>query len=241
MSGIPCRCPLRRRVAAAAVIIVIILVVSGSGYYIYQDRHSPTQSSNQESSSGTSTASITSPATTVGSGATSRSSGSSNSSGLAAGDANWTTYHGDNARTGDGPSSNFTSIQLAWKSTRLDGSVYAEPLILGNAVFVATEGDTVYSLDAGTGTVLWQTHLGTPVPGGQLPCGDINPSGVTGTPVIDASTETLYVVAFVSLHHVLFALDLRSGACTIAAERRPHVPVWLRPQRGAAEGSADTS
>ena len=228
---------MRRRVAAAAVIIVIVLVVSGSGYYIYQDTRSPAQSSNPGSSSGTSTASATGTATTVGSGATSQSGGASSSSGLAAGNGNWTTYHGDNARTGDGPSSNFTSIQLSWKSTRLDGSIYAEPLILGGAVFVATEGDTASSLAAGTGVVLWQRHLGTPVPGGELPCGDINPSGVTGTPVIDASTQTLYVVAFVSLHHVLFALDLRSGAVLSQQNVDPTSPSGFDPsveqQRGA--------
>ena len=55
-------------------------------------------------------------------------------------------------------------------------------------VFVATENDTVYALSASTGAVVWSTHLGTPVPSGSLPCGDITPTvGITGTPVIDPS------------------------------------------------------
>jgi outer membrane protein assembly factor BamB len=61
---------------------------------------------------------------------------------------------------------------------------------------------------------VWRAQLGTPVDGGSLPCGDINPSGITGTPVADASSNTLYVVAFLGAgtHHELFALDLANGA-----------------------------
>ena len=50
-------------------------------------------------------------------------------------------------------------------------------------VFVATENDTVDALSATTGAVDWSSHLGTPVPAGSLPCGDISPTvGITGTP-----------------------------------------------------------
>jgi outer membrane protein assembly factor BamB len=71
----------------------------------------------------------------------------------------------------------------------------------------------VYAFDAGTGAQAWRAQLGAPVNGGNLPCGDIDPSGITGTPVADTSSNTLYVVAFLAAgtHHELFALDLANG------------------------------
>ena len=59
----------------------------------------------------------------------------------------------------------------------------------------------------------WQQHLGDPIRGGSLPCGNIDPSGITSTPVIDPSTATLYAVGFVQPgRHVLWALDTATGA-----------------------------
>lgn len=127
----------------------------------------------------------------------------------------WPTYHKDMLRSGYDPAfPNFTTASLHWKSTTLDGNVYAEPLIVGTAVIVATERNSLYELNAITGQTVWHINLGTPVNGGVLPCGDINPSGITGTPVIDAAEKTVFVVAFLSapsLHHELFALDLDTG------------------------------
>ena len=99
----------------------------------------------------------------------------------------------------------------------MDGSVYAEPLISGGSVFVATENDSVYSLNAATGAIQWQVHLGTPVPLSSLPCGNIDPEGITGTPVIDPAAGVIYVVALVqpsgqAMHHELDALNLSTGA-----------------------------
>src|SRR5262249_26578907 len=82
---------------------------------------------------------------------------------------------------------------------------------LHDVVFVATEHDSLYAIDAGSGEVLWQrsfldagvpanntlsaTAIGT-VPSGDTGSGDINPEiGITGTPVIDGASGTLYVVA----------------------------------------------
>jgi outer membrane protein assembly factor BamB len=92
--------------------------------------------------------------------------------------------------------------------------VYAEPLVCGNSVYVATEENTVYAVNASTGTVIWHTNLGTPVTSSTLPCGDIGPTtGITGTPVIDVATGTLYAVAFLSPHqHVLFGLNVANGS-----------------------------
>jgi outer membrane protein assembly factor BamB len=112
--------------------------------------------------------------------------------------------------------------------------VYAEPLVLGRRVYVATENNTVYALNAGNGHVAWQRHLGTPVQGSTLPCGNIEPvTGITGTPAI--SKGVLYVVAFLSGdRHVLFALRLRGGK----VERRrqidtPGSDTLVHQERGA--------
>src|SRR5208337_2274447 len=125
---------------------------------------------------------------------------------------NWSTYHRDTFRSGYDPTiSSFTAVNLHWKSSTLDGDVYAEPLVVGTDVVVATEENSVYELNANTGQTMWHINLGTPVNGGVLPCGDINPSGITSTPAIDVSGGTIFVVAFLSapsLHHELFGIDL---------------------------------
>ncbi len=82
-------------------------------------------------------------------------------------------------------------------------------------VIVASENDIVYALNETTGLPVWQTQLGTaatPTSG----CGNIDPIGVTGTPVIDAATGTLYLDATTGgtagPTHQLFALSLTTGA-----------------------------
>src|SRR3954453_7649536 len=125
--------------------------------------------------------------------------------------ANWPTYHANLARTGvDTTSPELSGFHRTW-TQQFDGQVYAEPLAIGNRVYVATENNTVYALNAGNGHVTWKRHLGTPVQGSTLPCGNIEPvTGITGTPAI--SGDTIYVTAFLSgNHHVLFGLRLRGG------------------------------
>ena len=152
----------------------------------------------------------------------------------------WPTYHRDNSRSGYDPSiSQFTSVSLNWKSATLDGDVYAEPLIVGTDVIIATEQNTLYELDADTGQVVWHTNLGTPVTSGLYCSGDINPSGITGTPVIDVSSGTIFAVAFLqapSLHHELFAVDLSTGNVKFHLTIDPqstNFPVNAQQQRGA--------
>ncbi len=53
--------------------------------------------------------------------------------------------------------------------------IYAQPLVIGDQVVVATEGNTVATLDASTGAVVWSTNLGTPVPRSDLPGGNMDP------------------------------------------------------------------
>jgi len=81
---------------------------------------------------------------------------------------------------------------------------------------VATEDDTVYSLSAATGKVVWSTHVATPVPSSLLPCGDIGPTvGITGTPVIDTPRDEIYAVADELIGgkpaHVLVGLKTTTG------------------------------
>jgi outer membrane protein assembly factor BamB len=124
---------------------------------------------------------------------------------------------------------------MAWRAS-VDGAVYASPLIVSGHVIVATENNSVYSLDLFTGAVVWKTHLGDPVDASSLPCGDIKPvTGITGTPAADASTGRVYVAAFLrGAHHMLFALSLTDGS---TAWQRPIDPVGSNPtveqQRGA--------
>ncbi len=129
------------------------------------------------------------------------------------GGVNVTTWHVDNNRTG--LNNKETTLSLANVTPKtfgklfsysLDGYAYGEPLVMSgvtingakhNVVYVATEHDSVYAFDAnsyGTGAPLWHTSL---LKSGEVPVkGTIKPwQGVTSTPVIDASTNTIYVVS----------------------------------------------
>src|SRR5207302_5745674 len=84
-------------------------------------------------------------------------------------------------------------------------------------LFVATAQDRVYALDASTGAEVWQRSLGTPVGRAQLPCGNLDPLGVTGTPVIDVASRTLFVAALTTAAdgartHRLAALSIDDGS-----------------------------
>ena len=128
--------------------------------------------------------------------------------------SDWTTYHHDAARSGvSDDQAPIGQVRKLWDST-LDADMYAQPLVVGGHVIAATEGNSVYAFDAASGAQIWRAPLGTPVDGGSLPCGNIDPSGITGTPVTDTSSNTLYVVAFLAAgtHHELFALDVGNGA-----------------------------
>jgi hypothetical protein len=124
------------------------------------------------------------------------------------------TFRADNLRTGWFSSEpvlnvsnvNATSFGLL-KTVVLDGRVDAQPLyvsqqtILGkgihNVIYVATENNSVYAIDATRGTILWRRTLGTPVPY-QYKNNDDNVypvMGILSTPVIDRTLGNIYVVA----------------------------------------------
>ncbi len=135
--------------------------------------------------------------------------------------ADWATYGGNPSRSGLAVGTPTFRGHLARRWTaHLDGDVYAQPLVVGGRVIVATENDSVYALAAGSGRLLWRRHLAAPVTTG-LPCGDVSPSGITGTPVADVTSGRLFVTTFTAsggYHHTLWALDLTNGAT-----------VWRRP------------
>ncbi|MGH3493347.1 MAG: PQQ-binding-like beta-propeller repeat protein [Sciscionella sp.] len=134
----------------------------------------------------------------------------------------WPTYHHDNQRSGTGVATpSLGRLSRAW-SARLDGAVYGQPLVLGGRVLAATEQDSVYALRAADGHVLWSRHLGTPQPKSGLPCGDIDPLGITGTAAYDARTGLVFVVAeTVGGRHTLYGLNARTGSVVLRRSVEP--------------------
>jgi outer membrane protein assembly factor BamB len=167
---------------------------------------------------------------------------SASASGSGAAAADWTTYNRTADRSGLSVSSPAPgSVRKAWTAS-VDGTVYAQPLIVGPTVIIATENDTVYALNAATGAVRWTRHLASPVPSG-LPCGNIDPSGITGTPVADPASGRLWLVTFTAqpdYHHTLWALSLATGA---TVSQRPidlsGTDVKAQQERGALTLAGD--
>jgi hypothetical protein len=102
--------------------------------------------------------------------------------------------------------------------------VYAQPLVAGSTVIVATEDDWAYGIDAGTGHVEWSRQLGTAWPTGTVNCADVGPTaGVTSTGVYDPASGTVYLVGEVippggsanNPEFDLFGLDASTGQVTL--------------------------
>lgn len=153
----------------------------------------------------------------------------------------WTTYHDNNSRAGyiaNAPDAH--KLTSLWNA-QLDGAVYGEPLVVGGHVLVATEGDTLYSLDASTGKVQWHTNVGQPVPLSDLPCGNIDPLGITGTPVYDPVSGLIFAVAeIIGPQHILVGLDVRTGQVKLRrAVDPPGMDPTAQQQRAALALSAN--
>jgi outer membrane protein assembly factor BamB len=153
----------------------------------------------------------------------------------AAGD--WPMYHGDPARTGVAASMPTASGPLRRiASLKLDGQVYASPIVVAGLTVVATENNTVYAFD-GRYRQVWKRHLGAPSPASERPCGNIDPLGITGTPVYDAGTERIFVAPEFSgspPRHEIVALDARTGAVTWHRSLDlPGVDAAVMQERGA--------
>jgi hypothetical protein len=152
------------------------------------------------------------------------------------------SWRNDNSLTGQNPKEIALTPSNVNASTfgklfgcSVDGQIYAQPLyvpnvtlanITRNIVYVATEHDSVYAFDADAipCQTLWQvTFLNsaaaiTAVPSTDIPGQiDVVPEiGITGTPVIDPATATLYVVAKTKEKGTyvqrLHALDVTNGS-----------------------------
>ena len=161
--------------------------------------------------------------------------------GLGLAQVNVLTCHNDNARTGANLNESILTPANVNQTTfgklftyNVDGYVFAQPLYVSglsipgqgihNAVFVATAHNSVYCFDAdsNTGTnggVLWQVNLGPsapcPVSGFEFRA-ITNEVGITGTPVIDPVSQTIYLDTFTTAgtnySHVIHALSLPDGS-----------------------------
>jgi len=142
----------------------------------------------------------------------------------------WPTYHHDNARTGYLANEPDPKRLIPAWTAKLDHAVYAEPLVIGERVIVATEGDSLYSLDARTGQVQWRTTIGQPVPLSALNCGGtIDLIGITGTPVYDPVSGLVFAVAEVTgPRHLLVGVDVNTGK--IRVHRLVDVPAMDPPR-----------
>src|SRR5437660_660507 len=101
----------------------------------------------------------------------------------------------------------------------ISGNVYAQPLYIeggpkGPMVIAVTESNNVYALNATTGLPIWsRTDIGPPVP--STPCGGFNPTGITGTPVVDLASRRLFFDALidgVTKKHFIYSLNVDTGA-----------------------------
>src|SRR5207248_6601273 len=106
----------------------------------------------------------------------------------------------------------------------ISGNVYAQPLYVeggpnGPMIIAVTESNNIYALNATTGTVIWQRNLGEPVPLSSLPCGNIDPVGITGTPVVDLTSRRLFFDALLVnggiIKHFIYSLDVDTGVTTL--------------------------
>lgn len=172
------------------------------------------------------------------------------------------TYKGDNNRTGAYANettlnkSNVNASQFGRRvSYPVDGQVYAQPLFVPNltiggathnVVFVETEHDSVYAFDADQTTPtqpLWYTSFltngATSVPSSYLSCNDMTPEvGITGTPVIDSASNTMYVVSY-TLENSAFVYRLHALDITTGLDKVKPAPTIQGSVAGTGAGSAN--
>src|SRR5438552_6764860 len=103
----------------------------------------------------------------------------------------------------------------------ISGNVYAQPLYIegganGPMIIAVTESNNVYALNATTGLPIWsRTDIGPPV--AITPCGGFNPTGITGTPVVDLASGSLFFDALISgspTKHFIYSLNVDTGVTT---------------------------
>ncbi|MGB9474559.1 MAG: hypothetical protein WCE87_05755 [Candidatus Udaeobacter sp.] len=139
---------------------------------------------------------------------------------------NVTQEHNNPSRDGLYIDSAFTAANAANLTRDLNfdgtisGHVYAQPLYIdggpnGPMVIAVTESNNVYALHADTGVPIWsRTDIGTPASTGACP-GNISPVGITGTPVVDLGSRSLFFDAVINgnpVKHFIFSLNVDTGA-----------------------------
>ena len=80
-------------------------------------------------------------------------------------------------------------------------------------VIAVTESNNVYALNANNGNIIWQRNLGLAVTSG-LPCGNISPLGITGTPAVDLASRSLFLDAMIDGNpkkHFVYSLNVDTG------------------------------
>ena len=153
------------------------------------------------------------------------------SAGFGARAADVSTYHNSNNRLGAYVDATLTQAAaasitpVAGFSATTSGNQYAQPLFwhpkgaANGQVIVATENNQVSALDGVTGATLWSVQLPASVAKSNLGCGNIDPEGVTGTPVLDAKTGTLYLDYLTLINgaatHEITALSLANKGATL--------------------------
>ena len=172
------------------------------------------------------------------------------------------TYHNDNLRTGWNEfekhlkPANVNAASLTAITVALDDEVDTQPLIVPkvhitagshqgkhDVVYVATENNTIYAIDASSGEILISPNFGPPVPiltNTAVPaynCGNNGPNiGVNGTPVIDTETQTMYVVVYTFEQNKpiyrIHALDIGNLADKVT-------PVTVTASHTLSDGSTD--
>jgi hypothetical protein len=124
-------------------------------------------------------------------------------------------------------------------STAITGQVYAQPLVVGNTLLVATETNDVYGIDPASGAIRWHHNFGVPWNPNDAPCTDLTPDvGITGTPTIDPATGTAYFLSktYVSgstgpVKYVAHAIDVATGT------ERPGWPTEIKGTASNAPGA----
>jgi len=196
-----------------AVALLAVIVVGGVTYVRLAGSGEATPAASSAASPFTEAAAVPPAATATATAAATATTAPASPS-PAASPADWPVYHFDALRSGQYPSlpAFGGSLTPGW-STPLDGAVYAEPLVVHGNVIAATEGDSVYAINPASGAILWSRNLGVPVSRSTLPCGNIDPLGITGTPAYDSVTGSIFAVAEVAgPYHILFALNAVTGA-----------------------------
>src|SRR5436309_6191634 len=143
---------------------------------------------------------------------------------------NVTQFHNHDSRDGlyVDPARTPAATAILTRGLNFDGTivgdVYAQPLYIDDGpggrptIIAVTESNNVYALDAMDGSVIWERNMGDPVPEEDLTChGNIDPFGITGTPIIDLASRGLFFNAMITpdggntKKHLIFSLNVDTG------------------------------